>query len=187
MVQLSAKPLLCQNCGATVSPRENACKCCGVKYFVESGRVTMDQVDMKKIESDEKSIRNNLPKKVLGMLASYPDERIIFEHDWKNLKNHFLITNEKMVFYKEDFTDHWVLRFEDFGGSSMGQEENFMSKLGGAPFFVTLKLLDSKNNVWLRLPGIFPPGKGYATLKTAIENAYNLWLTKKQNHDDQGS
>lgn len=177
---MSVKPLLCQNCGAAVSLREKVCKCCGVKYVVESGRAEMNQLDMKKIERDEKLIRNDLPEEVLGMLASYPEERIIFKHDWKNLKNHFLVTNEKIVFYKEDMTDHWVLRFDDFGGASMGQERNFLSRLGDAPFLVTLKLLDSKDNVWLRLPGIFPPGTGYSTLKAAIDNAYNLWLTKKQ-------
>jgi hypothetical protein len=178
---MPVKPLLCQNCGATISLRENVCKCCGVKYFVESGKMIMNQLDMEKIERDEKSIRNNLPEEVLGMLALYPEERIIFEHDWKNLKNHFLVTNEKMIFYKEDMTDHWVLRFEDFGGSSLGQEKNFLSRLGDAPFLVTLKLLNSKDDVWLRLPGIFPPDTGYSTLKTAIENAYSLWITKKQN------
>lgn len=177
---MSVKTVLCQNCGAAVSLRENVCKCCGVKYLVESGKVRMNQLDVRKIERDEKLIRNNLPEEVLGMLASYPEERIIFEHDWKNLKNHFLVTNKKMVFYKEDMTDHWVLRFDDFGGSSIGQEKNFLSRLGDAPFLVTLKLLDSKNNVWLRLPGIFPPDTGYSTMKTAIDNAYNLWLTKKQ-------
>ena len=156
------------------------CKCCGVKYVVEFGKVKMNQLDMMKIERGEKSIRNNLPEKVLGILASYPEERIIFEHDWKNLKNHFLITNKKMIFYKEGMTEHWVLRFDDFGGSSMGQEKNFLSRLGDAPFLVNLKLLDSKDNVWLRLPGIFPPDTGYSTLKTAIDNAYNLWLTKKR-------
>jgi len=177
---MSAKPLLCQNCGATVALLENVCKFCGVKYVVESGRMMMNQVDMEKIERDEKLIRSNLPQEVLEILALYPKERIIFEHDWKNLKNHFLVTNEKMIFYKEDITDHWVLRFEDFGGSSMGQERNFLSRLGDAPFFVTLKLLNSKDNVWLRLPGIFPRSTGYSTLKAAIDNAYNLWLTKKQ-------
>jgi hypothetical protein len=151
-----------------------------VKYFVESGKVMMNRLDMEKIERDEKLIRSNLPEEVLGMLALYPEERIIFEHDWKNLKNHFLVTNEKMVFYKEDMTDYWVLHFEDFGGSSMGQEKNFLGRLGGAPFLITLKLRDSKNDVWMRLPGIFPPGTSYSTLKRAIDNAYNLWLTKRQ-------
>lgn len=178
---MSVKPLMCQNCGAAVSLRENVCKCCGVKFVVGSGKVMMNQLDMEKIERDEKLIRGNLPDEVLGMLALYPEERIIFEHDWKNLKNHFLVTSEKTVFYKEDMTDHWVLRFEHFGGTSMGQERNFLSRLSDAPFFVTLKLLNSKDNVWLRLPGIFPPDTGYSTLRKAIDNAYNLWLTKKQN------
>jgi len=177
---MSVKPLLCQNCGAEVSLRENVCKCCGVRFVVESGKVTMNQLDLNKVERDEKLIRDNLPEEVLRMLASYPEERIIFQHDWKNLKNHFLVTSEKMIFYKEDMSDHWVLHFEDFGGSSVGREKNFLSRLGDAPFLVTLKLLDSKDNVWLRLPGIFPPGTGYSTLKKAIDNAYNLWLTKKQ-------
>jgi len=177
---MPVEPLLCQNCGAAVSLRENRCKCCGVKYFFESGRVMLNQVDMEKIERDEKLIRDNLPEEVLGMLALYPEERIIFEHDWKNLKNHFLVTDKKMIFYKEDMTEHWVLRFEDFGGSSMGQERNSMSRLGDVPFLVTLKLLNSKDDVWLRLPGIFPPGTSYLTLKTAIDNTYSLWLTKKQ-------
>ena len=89
-----------------------------------------------------------------------------------------------MVFYNEDLTDHWALRFEDFGGSSVSLKKDLMSRLGGVPFFLTLKLLNSKDNVWLRLPGIFPPGKGYTKLKTAIDNANNLWLAKKRKHQD---
>jgi hypothetical protein len=178
---MSVKPFLCQNCGATVSSQGGVCKCCGLKYVIEAGEIIMNQLDMKKIERSEKLMRNNFPEKVLGTLAPYPEERIIFEQDWKNLKNHFLVTNEKMIFYKEGMTDYWVLPFEDFGGSSIGQERNFLSRLGDVPFFVTLQLLNLKDNVWLRLPGIFPPGTDYSTLKAAIDNAYNLWLTKKQN------
>jgi hypothetical protein len=181
MVQMSVKPFLCQNCGATVSSQAGVCKCCGLKYVIEAGKIIMNQLDMKKIERSEKLMRNNFPEKVLGTLVPYPEERIIFEQDWKNLKNHFLVTNEKMIFYKEDMTDHWVLPFDDFGGASMGQERNFLTRLGDVSFFVTLQLRNLKDNVWLRLPGIFPPGTDYSTLKTAIDNAYNLWLTKKQN------
>jgi len=179
MVHMSVKPLLCQNCGATVSLQESVCKCCGVKYVVETGRIIMNQLDMKKIEQSEKLMRNNLPEMVLETLAPYPEERIIFEQNWTNLKKHFLVTNEKMIFYKEGLTDYWILPFCDFGGSSKGQERNLMTKLGDVPFFVTLQLLDLKNNVWLKLPGIFPPGTECSTLKGAIDNAYNLWLTKK--------
>jgi RNA polymerase subunit RPABC4/transcription elongation factor Spt4 len=179
MVHMSVKPLLCQNCGATVSLQENMCKCCGVKYAVETGRIVVNQLDMKKIGRSEKLMRNNLPEEVLEPLAPYPEERIIFEQDWKNLKRHFLVTNEKMIFYQEDMTDHWVLPFGDFGGLSIGEERNFMTKLSDVPFFVTLQLFDSKNNVWLKLPGFFPHGTGYSTLKNAIDNAYNLWLAKK--------
>jgi hypothetical protein len=144
---------------------------------VETGRIIMNQLDMKKIEHSENLRRNNFPKEVLETLAPYPEERIIFEQNWTNLKKHFLITNEKMIFYKEGLTDYWILLFCDFGGSSKGQERNFMTKLSDVPFFVTLQLLDSKNNVWFKLPGIFPPGTECSTLKNAIDNAYNLWLT----------
>ena len=159
--------------------QESVCKCCGVKYAVETGRIIMNQLDMKKIEHSEKLMRNNLPEIVLKTLAPYPEEKIIFEQNWTNLKKHFLVTNEKMIFYKEDLTDYWILPFGDFGGSSEGHERNFMTKLGDVPFFLTLQLLDLKNNVWFKLPGIFPPGTECSKLKGAIDNAYNLWLTKK--------
>ena len=174
---MSVRPLLCQNCGATVSLRESMCKYCSVKYVVETERIIMNQLDMKKIEHSEKLMRNNLPEEVLETLAPYPEERIIFEQNWTNLKKHFLVTNEKMIFYKEGLTDYWILPFGDFGGSSEGHERNFMTKLSDVPFFVTLRLLDLKNNAWLKLPGIFPPGTECSTLKGAIDNAYNLWLT----------
>lgn len=179
MVPMPVKPLLCQNCGATVSLQENMCKCCGAKYAVETGRIIMNQLDIKKIGHSEKLMRNNLPVKVLETLAPYPEERIIFEQDWTNLKRHFLVTNKKMIFYQEDMKDYWVLPFGDFGGSSIGKVRNSMTELSGVPFFVTVQLLDSKNNVWLKLPGIFPHGTGFSTLKNAIDNAHNLWLTKK--------
>ena len=176
---MSVKPLLCRNCGAAVSSAERVCRCCGVNYAVEAGKIIMDQLDMKKIEHDEKMLRNNLPGKVLETLAVYPEERIIFKQDWMNLKKHFLVTTEKMVFYNEDMTDYRVLSFDDFGGAALGQERNFMTKLADVPFFVTLQLLDSKNDVRLKLPGIFPPGTDHSKLKMAIDNAYDLWLTKK--------
>jgi hypothetical protein len=177
---MSVKPPLCQNCGATVSLRESGCRCCGVRYVFESGRMVMNRLDMEQIEHDDRAIRNGLPEKVVEILASYPEERIIFKHDWKNLKNRFLVTNERIVFYKEDMTDYWLLRFEDFAGSSMGQERNSLSRLGDAPFLVTLKFHNSNDDVWLRLPGIFPPGTSYSTLRTAVHNAYSLWLTNKK-------
>jgi len=176
---MSVKPLLCQNCGAKVSLQENVCKYCGVKYVVETGKIIMDQLDMKKIEHGEKLTRSNLPEEVLETLGPYPKERIIFEQNWTNVKKHFLVTNEKMIFYKEDMTEHWVLPFDDLGGSSIGRERNSMTTLGNVPFFVNLQLLNLKNNAWLKLPGIFPPGTVYSTLKMAIDNAYNLWLMKK--------
>jgi len=142
----------------------------------------MDQLDMKKIEHDEKSMRRNLPDKVLEALAAYPEERIIFKQDWTNLKKHFLVTTEKMVFYDEAMTEHWILPFGDFGGSSLSQERNFMTKLADVPFFVTLQLLDLKNDVRLKLPGIFPPSTDYSKLKMAIDNAHDLWLTDRTNH-----
>jgi len=139
----------------------------------------MNQFDLTRIEHDEKLMRNNLPEKVFETLAPYPEERIIFEQKWPNLKKHFLVTSEKLVFYSDDMTDSWVLPFDDFGGSAIGQERNSLTRLSDVPFFVTLQLHSLKNNVWLKLPGTFPPGKDYLTLKTAIDDAYNLWLMKR--------
>jgi len=152
-----------------------------MKYSVVDGNVVMNQLDMKRIERNEKFVRDSLPEQVLKILAPYPHERIIFEENWKNLKKHFLVTTEKLIFFAEDMADHWVLPFSDFGGSALNQEKNFMTKLGGVSFFVNLQLHNKRNNVWSKLPGTFPPGTGYFTLRTAIDNAHNLWLMKKQN------
>ena len=164
-----------------MSLQQQDCAQCGVRYDVVDGNIVMNQLDMKRIECNEKFIRDSLPDQFLKILAPYPQERIIFEENWKNLKKHFLVTNEKLIFFAEDMEDHWVLPFSDFGGSALGQEKNFMTKLGGVSFFVTLQVHDKRNNVWLKLPGAFPPYTGYLALKAAVDNAHNLWLIKKQN------
>jgi hypothetical protein len=178
---MSVKSVFCQNCGAKLSLQEDMCYHCGVKYEVVDGKIIMNQIDMKRIERNEKSIRSTLPEQILKILAPYPNERIIFEENWKNLKKHFLVTTEKLIFYAEDMKDHWVLPFSDYGGSALGQEKTFMARLGGVPFFVNLQMHDKRNNLWLKLPGAFPPSSGYLSLKASIDNAHYLWLMKEQN------
>lgn len=176
---MSVRHVLCKNCGAEVSVQQSVCERCGVKYVMEAGKVVMNQLDMKRIELDEKMMRDHLPKRVFETLAPYPEERIIFEQRWPNLKRRFLVTSEKLIFYSENMADYWILPFDDFGGSVIGQESNSLTRLSNVSFFETLQLHDLKNRVLQKLPGTVPPNKGYLTLKTAIDDAYNLWRVKK--------
>ncbi len=90
-----------------------------------------------------------------------------------------MVTSEKLIFYSENMADYWILPFDDFGGSVIGQESNSLTRLSNVSFFETLQLHDLKNRVLQKLPGTVPPNKGYLTLKTAIDDAYNLWRVKK--------
>ena len=181
LIKMSVKPLLCPICGAQISLGENECKYCGVNYVVESGKVIINPIDMKKIEHREKLIRNNLPDAVLQSLASYPKEKIIYTFEWAGIMDEgkkFLVTSEKMVLFQENRIK-WIVPFENFGGVQWGQEASILAALSGTPK-ISMKIKDLKNDAWRKLPAVTISGiEEFQILELKISNAYNLWLTKK--------
>jgi len=177
---MSVESLLCPNCGAPISLEENKCKYCGTNYIVQSGKARIIQIDMKKIEHKEELMRNNLPNVVRQTLASYPKEWIVFTYEWTGLGGgqHFLVTNEKLVLFQGNMI-HWIMPFEVFGGTSLGLEHSVLAAFFGVPK-ISMKIMDLKNNVWRKLPSVSTSGiNSFKLLELKINNAYNLWLTKK--------
>jgi hypothetical protein len=176
---MSVKPLLCPNCGSTVSLQENICKYCGTNYVVETGNIIVNQFDMKKLEHKERLFRDNLPDVVRQNLAPYPKERIVYMFSWEGLGGGqtLLVSNEKLILFEGDML-HWTLPFEEFGGTSLGPEHSFWAAISNIPK-ITMKLMNLKSNTWIKLPSVAPPIDDFERLKMVIDSAYNLWLMKK--------